>query len=190
VQLIRWLTGSAWRPVRVCFDHPSPGQTRVQRAFFQAPIWYAQRASGIVIDRHTLQRRVETSTPFLRRLARQYLEVSVDAKPADFSSRVADVIAQRLPYDACTIEQVAEILGIHRRTLARRLARDGESYSGLLQKTRSQIAQQAAANRDLSLTKAAEATGFQNLSSFSRWFKLTFGRSPTQWRQDSAQRSL
>lgn len=189
VQLIRWLIGSTWRPLRVTFAHASPGQTQVQRAFFQAPVWYEQRVSGIAIDQQTLRRRVETSVPFLRRLAKQYLEASLGNEPADFSTRVAEVIARRLPGESCTIEEVAETLGVHRRTLARRLERDGESYSGLLQRARYQIAQQAAADRHLSLTEAAEVTGFQNLSSFSRWFKVTFGRSATQWRQSSLQRS-
>lgn len=189
VQLIRWLIGSTWRPLRVCFSHASPSQTQVQRAFFQAPVWYDQRVSGVVIDQQTLRRKVETSAPFLRRLAKQYLEASFGNEPADFSTRVSEVIAQRLPRESCTIEEVAEILGVHRRTLARRLERDGQSYSGLLQKARRQIAQHAASDRHVSLTEAAEITGFQNLSSFSRWFKETFGRSATQWRQDSAQRS-
>lgn len=189
VQLIRWLIGSTWRPVRVCFTHPNPGHTQVQRAFFQAPLWYDQRVSGIAIDQRTLLRRVETSTPLMRRLAKQYLEASLATEPANFSTRVAEVIAQRLPRESCTIEEVAEALGVHRRTLARRLERDGQSYSGLLQKARCQIAQHAAANRHLSLTEAAEVTGFQNLSSFSRWFRETFGRSATQWRQDAAQRA-
>lgn len=188
VQLIRWLIGSSWRPLRVCFSHPSPGQTQVQRAFFQAPVWYEQRVSGIAIDQQTLRRKVETSAPFLRRLARQYLEASLGNEPADFSTRVSEVIAQRLPSDSCTIEEVSEILGVHRRTLARRLERDGKSYSELLQKARCQIARHAAADRHLSLTEAAEVTGFQNLSSFSRWFRITFGRSASQWRRD-AQRS-
>lgn len=189
VQLIRWLIGSTWRPLRVCFTHASSGHTRVQRAFFQAPVWYDQRICGIVIDQQTLRRRVETSTPFLRRLAKQYLEASLVSEPANFATRVAEVIAQRLPRESCTIEEVADALGVHRRTLARRLERDGQSYSELLQKARCQIAQHAAANRHLSLTEAAEVTGFQNLSSFSRWFRETFGRSATQWRQDSTQRS-
>jgi AraC-like DNA-binding protein len=189
VQLIRWLIGSQWRPLRVCFTHRNPGQTHVQRAFFQAPLWYDQRVSGVAIDQQTLLRRVETSAPFLRRLARQYLEASLGNEPVNFSKRVAQVIAQRLPSEPCTIEAIAEVLGVHRRTLARRLERDGHSYSALLQKARRQIAQHAAANRHLTLTEAAEVTGFQNLSSFSRWFKATFGRSATQWRQECAQRA-
>jgi AraC-like DNA-binding protein len=173
----------------VCFTHANPGHAQVQRAFFQAPVWHEQRVSGIVIDQHTLRRRIETSTPFLRRLARQYLETSLVSEPANFATRVAEVIAQRLSRESCTIEEVAEVLGVHRRTLARRLERDGQSYSELLQKARCQIAQHAAANRHLSLTQAAEVTGFQNLSSFSRWFRETYGRSATQWRQDSTRRA-
>jgi AraC-like DNA-binding protein len=189
VQLIRWLIGSTWRPLRVCFTHATPPHTQVQRAFFQAPLWYGQRLSGIAIDQQTLRRKVETSAPFLRRLTKQYLEASIGSEPEGFAARVAQVIAQRLAKETCSIEEVAEILGVHRRTLARRLERDGESYSALLQKARYQIAQSAAADRHLSLTEAAEVTGFQNLSSFSRWFRETFGRSATKWRQDALRRA-
>jgi AraC-like DNA-binding protein len=189
VQVIRWLIGASWKPQRVSFAHQSLGQTQVLRTFFQSPVWYEQSSSGVAIDRQTLRRSIETSSPFLRRQAKRYLEASLVSKPVDFASRVAAVIAERLPRESCTIDDVALVLGIHRRTLARRLERDGQSYSALLQRARCEIAQKISADQRLSLTDAAEVTGFQNLSSFSRWFRTTFGRSATQWRQDTSQRS-
>jgi AraC-like DNA-binding protein len=65
------------------------------------------------------------------------------------------------------------------------LEREGQSYAALLQQARCDIARQIAADPRLSLTDAAEITGFQNLSSFSRWFRSTFGYSATQWREDA-----
>ncbi|HEY4365747.1 MAG TPA: AraC family transcriptional regulator [Steroidobacteraceae bacterium] len=189
VQIVRWLIGPNWRPQLVCFSHASTGHTRLQRAFFQAPVRYEQSTSGILIDRQTLQRTVETSAPFLRRQAKGYLEGSLPLKPVDFSAKVAAMIAQMLPRDSCSADNVATALGIDRRTLSRRLERDGQSYASLLQRARCEIAQQLATDMSLSLTDAAEVAGFQNLSSFSRWFRSTFGYSATQWRQDTAQPS-
>ena len=189
VQVIRWLIGPAWKPVRVCLAHSSMAQTRVQKSFFQAPVCYEQGSSGIVIDRHTLQRTVGMSAPFLRRQAKQYFGKALASRPVDFATRVADVIAQMLPRDACTADSVALALGIDRRTLSRRLEREGQSYASLLQRVRCEIAQRLATDAHLSLTEAAEATGFQNLSSFSRWFRTTFGYSATQWRQGTSQQS-
>jgi AraC-like DNA-binding protein len=185
VQVFRWLIGSNWKPQRVCFSHDTTGQTRFQRTFFQSPVSYDEGISGVLIDRQTLRRTVETSTPFLRRQAKRYLEGSLDFEPANFASTVSKVIAQMLPRDSCTADNVALTLGIDRRTLARRLEREGKSYAALLQQARCDIAQQIATDPRLSLTDAAEITGFQNLSSFSRWFRSTFGYSATQWRQGS-----
>jgi AraC-like DNA-binding protein len=190
VQVIRWLIGANWKPQRVCFAHPGVGQARVQRAFFQSPVCYEQSSSGVLIDRQTLQKPVETSSPFLRRQAKRYLESAFAIKQMDFSARVLEVIAQMLPRDTCSADNVALALGIDRRTLARRLERNGESYASLLQRARCEIAQQIAADSRLSLTDAAEVTGFQNLSSFSRWFRTTFGYSPTEWRQVSSPPAL
>jgi hypothetical protein len=67
VQVFRWLIGSNWKPQRVCFSHDNTGQTRLQRAFFQSPVSYDESISGVLIDRQTLRRTVETSAPFLRR---------------------------------------------------------------------------------------------------------------------------
>jgi len=187
VQVVRWLIGTQWKPQAVCFSHSNPASTQVLRAFFQAPVRYQQSSSGILIDRATLHRKVETSVPFLRRQVKSYLAASLELKPVDFSSRVMQVIAQMLPRASCTVDNVARVFDIDRRTLARRLKRDGNSYASLLQTARSEIAQRLIADVRLSLTDATEVTGFQNLSSFSRWFRTTFGHSATQWRQDSQQ---
>lgn len=188
VQIIRWLSGDIWKPKRVCFAHSGTGHSRLLKAFFQSPVCYEETADGLLIDRQTLSRPVATSTPFLRRQARRYLEGAFVLKPVDFASRVSDVITQMLPRDSCSADNVAHALGIDRRTLARRLERDGHSYASLLQKARCDIAQQIALDARLSLTAAAEVTGFQNLSSFSRWFRSTFGYSPTEWRNETIQR--
>lgn len=187
VMIVRWLIGTQWKPQAVCFAHSSTGTTQVQRTFFRAPVRYQQNSSGILIDRATLYRKVETSVPFLRRQVKSYLAASLELKPADFSSRVMQVIAQMLPRSSCSADNVARVFDIDRRTLIRRLKRDGNSYASLLQTTRSEIAQRLIADVRLSLTDATEVTGFRNLSSFSRWFRTTFGHSATQWRQDTRQ---
>lgn len=185
-QVVRWLIGSHWKPLRVCFTHASRGQQQTQRAFFQAPVWYGQRISGLVIEARTLRRHVVISAPFLRRIARRYLEANLVNGPERFSDKVAEVIVQRLARHSCTIEDVAQILGVNRRTVARRLQRDGKSYSELLQTARRKLAVDVAADRGISLTEAAGAMGFHNLSSFSRWFRQTYGCSPSEWRQGAA----
>jgi AraC-like DNA-binding protein len=186
VLVIRWLIGSDWNPRRIFFTHPNRGHVQIQRAFFQSVIRYEQSASGILIDRQALQRPVKTSPPFLRRQAKRYLEETFAVKPLGFSSKVSAVIVQMLSQDRCSADGVAMVLGVDRRTLARRLEREGESYASLLQRARCERVQQIVAI-GVSLTDMAELAGFQSLSSFSRWFRATYGCSPTQWRQSARQ---
>jgi AraC-like DNA-binding protein len=64
----------------------------------------------------------------------------------------------------------------------RHLAKEGETFSSLLDSVRGELATRYIDNRDRSLTTTAELLGFSALSAFSRWFRAKFGCSVSEWR--------
>jgi AraC-like DNA-binding protein len=186
VHIIRWLIGSEWSPRMVCFAHPSHGQTRLHQKFFQAPVRYDQPISGFPIPRDILSVCIKHSSPSLRRQARRLLEASLSTASDNFSWRVLQLISQMLAEGECSAGLIAFHLRMDRRTLSRRLEREGSSFSALLQQARRDIALQHVSNRRASLTEATLATGFQSLSSFCRWFRSTFGRPASEWRHEQS----
>jgi AraC-like DNA-binding protein len=84
---------------------------------------------------------------------------------------------------------VARHLGINRRMLHRHLAREGETFSSVLDAVRAELAIRYIGNHDRPLASVSELLGFSALSAFSRWFRSRFGCSISQWR-DSECRGL
>jgi AraC-like DNA-binding protein len=87
-----------------------------------------------------------------------------------------------LPSGLCSADRVAKHLGVDRRTLHRHLAREGETFTSLLDTVRAELATRYIGNRDRPLASVSESLGFSALSAFSRWFRNRFGCSVSQWR--------
>ncbi len=186
VSQIRWLLGGTFYPELVCFSHAKPITTCVASRFFECEVSYNQILSGVVIDRATLGKPATTSLPFMRKLALQHLEPILQQPLNSVVTRVSRVIRQRLENGDCSADAVAGQFAVDRRTLNRRLAKSGESFSTLLQQIRVEITEQAIGNLSVPFTELSDATGFQSLSSFSRWFILTFGCTASAWRKQAA----
>jgi AraC-like DNA-binding protein len=77
---------------------------------------------------------------------------------------------------------VAQRLGVDRRTVHRRLAEEGETFSSLLDSVRAELATRYIDNRDRPLASVAELLGFSAHSAFARWFRGQFGCSVSEWR--------
>jgi len=185
VAQIRWMVGGSFQPELVCFSHSKPATARIAERFFECPVSYNQILSGIVIDRSMLSKPLVISPPFMRKLALQHLEPILQRPSYSFATRVNRVVKQMLEDDSCSSETVADYFGIDRRTLNRRLGREGETFSSILQQVRVEIVRQGIDNPNSSLTELADASGFQSLSSFSRWFLTTFGCTASEWRKRS-----
>ena len=65
-----------------------------------------------------------------------------------------------LPSGRCTIEQVAEHLGVVCRTVQRRLAEQGQSFSSMVNEIRKELATRHVIESDRPLTEVAMLLGF------------------------------
>ena len=79
-----------------------------------------------------------------------------------------------MPQGACRINHVAELMGVTRRTVHRRLAEENITFSQLVQQNRVMLADiyTNSTAKKRSKTEIAQLLGFANLSSFSRWTKF------------------
>ncbi|VTU27921.1 Virulence-regulating protein VirS [Variovorax sp. PBS-H4] len=183
---IRWLIGDNFQPDLVSFGFPRPARADAIQRFFKCPVLYKQVVSGLVLDRRDLERQLVTSPPFLRKLARDQLASSLPRSPGSFSMKVGRVIQRMIGEGTCEASAVAEHFRVDRRTLNRRLEHEGETYSSVLQRVRVDIACRALHGSDCSMTQVADAAGFKNLSSFSRWFQKSFECTASDWRSQAA----
>jgi len=181
-RMLRTFLGADWRPRRVCFAHDAPTDRSVHERVFGRHVEFGHAFNGIICSRHDLEVPNPDADPEIAKLARQMLEANLASKTPDLIARVRELVVTLLGTGTCTIDQVAQYLGIDRRTIHRRLARDGESFSNLVEAVRRELAERYVKDPNKSLAEASSLLGFSAPSGFSRWYRKRFKAKPSERR--------
>ena len=182
LQTLRWLIGNDWSPAAIYFSHPAPTDSSTHRRIFGCPVEFGHAMDGIIFTAADMERQISQSQPMLRRHAESLVRALEHGSQVDFAETVSGLIAAMLPSGRCTSSRVARHLDMDRTTLGRRLAASGQSYSSLLQDIRCHLAEKFC-GWNWPLADVADQLGFSSISVFSRWFRSSYGMTPTQWRR-------
>jgi len=101
---------------------------------------------------------------------------------SEVSETVRELVWVLIKSGSCSAERVAKHLGVDRRTINRRLAAEGQSYTAILDTVRRDMVTSFVKHGQRPLNEIAGMLGFSGLSAFSRWFRNRFGRSASKWR--------
>ena len=172
------LLGAQWKPHSVNFTHAAPANLQDHRRVFRCTLEFDREFNGIVCDSADLDLRMPSADPAMALYVERLIESLPGANFASFASDVRRELFILLPMGQATIEQVARGRGMNVRTLQRRLAESGESFSGTLNSVRSELALRYMDNRNHSLQEVGRLLGFASPSSFTRWFRGEFGTAP------------
>lgn len=181
-RIIRSLISPDWNPVAVSFAHPAPVDVTTHHRVLGPTVAFAQDFAGILLYSSDLDAANTLADPRLAPYARQLLQGIPAPHTAPLPDRAREIMEALLPTGYCSLEQIARTLGVDPRTIQRRLARDGHSYSWLLDEVRTDLAYRYVARLERPLTQVADLLGFSALGTFSRWFHGRFGMSATAWR--------
>ncbi|WP_067675663.1 AraC family transcriptional regulator [Nocardia miyunensis] len=184
--ILRGFLGANWQPAETTFTHPAPRDRTTHRRLFGPQVKFDHEFTGMTLYTTDLDTPNPMSDPLLRPYAQQLLDsVSTTAETA-VRDRVQELVELLLPTGRCSADQVARSLGVDRRTVHRRLADEGCTYSEILDTTRIDLARRAVGNPGRSFTEIAGMLGFSSPAGFTRWFRGQYGCSPTQWRRDAS----
>ena len=187
-RMLRTFLGPEWRPRRVCFAHDAPADRSIHERVFGRNVEFGHDFNGIVCARADLDVVNPDADPVVARLARQMLEANPAAKAADMSTRVRELVVMLLGTGTCTIDRVAQHLGIDRRTVHRRLANEGATFSELVEAVRRELAQRYVKDPHRSLAEVSLLLGFSAPSGFSRWYRQRFKVKPSEQRARTGRR--
>jgi len=171
-----------WKPQIVCFTHAGPAKKDGYRKFFGADVLFNQDFNGIVCRSRDLDAAVPAADARMAQYVQQYLDTIAARRNTTMTAKVRECIYTMLPSSLCSADKVAARLGIDRRTVHRHLAREGQTFSSVMDSVRAELVTRYIGNRDRSLASVSELLGFSALSAFSRWFKNQFGCNVTDWR--------
>jgi AraC-like DNA-binding protein len=137
-RVLRSLLGTQWRPL-VCFAHDAPRRSDTHRRMFGGRVRFARDFNGIACGTSDLDRPIPASDPALARYARRHLEALLARPNASTADKVRELVWLQLASGRCAVEQVAEQLGMDRRTLHRRLATEQLTFSAIVEAVRAAV---------------------------------------------------
>jgi len=181
LRILRVLSRDAFRPVKISFTHERPASLEVHRRVLGTAVEFLQESNAIVCRGRDLDMPIAAADPALNREARRLLDVQLTDLPDEPAQRARQIVRMLLPSGLCSVDRVAQHLGMHRRTLNRHLAAEGESVTTIIDAVRAELAKQYLGNSKRRLYEVADLLGFSSAGDFSRWFRGQFGTTPSDW---------
>jgi AraC-like DNA-binding protein len=145
---------------------------------------FGQPVNQLVFDAPQLDLPLVTADPGSLRLAYEQCERSLEALGAEehVLERVRQLVLRQ--EGGCrSLEEVATLVHVSPRTLKRRLASQGVTYTDLLDEQRRERALLLLRSPMLSLDDVAAGLGYSDTANFSRAFRRWIGASPGAYRR-------
>ena len=184
--IMRALCGEGWRANEVLFARRRPNDMRPYERFFQAPLRFDAEQSAVVFPTRWLDHRPASADPLLHR----HLEIEANALHARQDAAVAHELRRQLHRMLSTrktsLASVARQLGMHERTLNRRLRAEGTTFQREYEEVRYTAALQLLGESRMTLAQIAAALDYSDASAFNRAFRRWAGVTPAQWRAEKA----
>ena len=179
---LRGLCGPAFRATEVQIAHAAPEGTAPYRRFFAAPVVFDAPHSEVRFEARWLDAPNVGSDAIVHAAARTAARAAARGTDRRLSETVRGVVRALVMSGTLTGPTVAAAIGLHERTLRRRLAAEGVGLQELIAEARFDIARQLLHETRLPLAEIAEALGYAEAAAFVRAFRGWAGCTPGRWR--------
>jgi AraC-like DNA-binding protein len=191
--MVRELAGPGWRATEVRLFRDTPEDIAPFRAHFRARMRFAAPQAAIVFPEEDLNR------PCVNADADRYAAALSDLESLDatygggLAGKARRLLMRLMVTGVCLTEPalgrkaVAELLGLHPRSLNRRLRAEGATFAGLLAESRYAIARELLRDTRLPIDAIAGLLGYAETASFSHAFRRWSGMTATAWRSRRGQ---
>ena len=185
LRLCRQTTGQQLVPERVSMMHFRPTVAPELAQFFGARVEFGSDFDEIVLPSGAGDLRLVNADPYLNKIIVKNCEAFLAKRRTNvgpFRIRVENAIAPLLPHASARASVIAQSFGMSERTMERKLAQEGSTFSEILQQLRSEMAIQYVEDPSLPISRIAWLLGFEEVSAFSNAFKRWTGKSPRRMR--------
>ncbi|TMJ04550.1 MAG: AraC family transcriptional regulator [Alphaproteobacteria bacterium] len=185
----RHLTARNLVPSAVKFVHHRQHVTAEVRALFGCEISFGAAVDQIIFPAASASIPITQADPYLNAILVEYCEEALgerQVKAGPWRLRVENALVPLLPHGKAHLAEVCAELGTSPRTVTRRLASEGQTFSGVLDNLRRALANRYLQERDLPISQIAWLLGYKDNSAFNHSFKRWTQSSPSQVRSSGA----
>ena len=181
--LMRGCFGDSWSPNEVLLPRQQPADKLPWRQFFRAPVRFGAGRCAISFPAQWLELSLPAANPTLHRYLQQEAERLQSLPGKGLVDEVHRMVRATIANPPCTATRVAALLGLHERTLHRRLQADGTNFRQVRDEVLYSRSRQMLASTSMRLAEVASALGYAEASAFIHAFTRWSGHTPDQWRR-------
>ena len=180
--VMRALCGPQWAPSVVTFASWAPVHLRDWQMCFRAKLCFDSTESALVFETRWLDQPLPAMDD-----ARQFEQVphprpALLANADPFSTSVRNVVQRQLLVGHLSKDRVAAALGLHSRTLGRRLAKRGTTYNEVIELAKRDAACRLLRDTHLPIQEISDFLHYSSAANFSTAFHRWTGITPRAYR--------
>lgn len=191
--IVHWLSPFQ-RPMPLMLEltYPEPADTRQLRRLFGDNLYFSARRNCMTFSVEAGAIELPTAAVALHPLHVEYAQARMSEQvDGSLEARVRRVLAEQLSQGISpSLSQIADQLGMSRRSLQHGLERDSANFSLLLDQARRRQADSFLRNTSRILKYISAQLGFRDQSSFHKACMRWFNTSPNQYRALQEGRAL
>jgi AraC-like DNA-binding protein len=174
LQVVQKVLGASWRPDTIYVQNSYNREIQTspllgaQKIYFNAPI-----TAFFIPEKYLMPK--DTPPPNIESLA--------GMPPKEFLDTIVASMTFQMQGGSLNLQTLSELTGVSVRTLQRRFAECGVSYTELLKKAKQEKAEQLIKKDKKSLSEISDLLGYSDYTKFSRAFKSRSGLTPRQYQK-------
>lgn len=182
-QIMRSLCGPDWSPLEVRLSHQRPHDLEPYRRCFKVPLRFDAEQSTVTFPTRWLDHSISSADPLLHHHFEREAARHHAGQNNGIAHQVRRLLRRSLGVGKGEATVIASQLGMHVRTLHRRLCDEGTSFRRELENIRYDVSRQLLAETLMPLSKIGTALGYRDSTAFIRAFKRWSGTPPAEWRR-------
>lgn len=183
VNVLRELFGPRWRPLCVEVACRRPASHKAFERYFDARTHFGAPETAVHFEHRWLEAPLAPVEEHRRREVQGAARSRLESLRQDLPVIVRRIARKQMLLGEFSMDDVASMLGVHRRTLDRHLDEFGLQYGSLVEATRHDVAAQLLRETDLTVQRIAEALRYSSAANFATAFRRLERSTPTAYRQ-------
>ncbi|MES2319400.1 MAG: AraC family transcriptional regulator ligand-binding domain-containing protein [Pseudomonadota bacterium] len=176
------VSGEDGRDWRIDFRHDGPMPLADYGKYFRGEVRLGQARNGLSFPSSLLDVAIPSGDAPMQAAAERHVGNIMRRFPLDLPQQVETVVSRHLADGGSSLVQIALHMGIHERTLQRRLKEHGVVFEDIVDRVRRSRAEHYLAQSGMPLAELAAMLGYTEQSSFIRGCRRWFGTTPQAYR--------
>jgi AraC-like DNA-binding protein len=185
MRLVTSEDGSRWQ---INFRHRNGLSATRYKRYFKCPVRLDQPRYSLTFPSELLGVPIDPANGDLRLNAERMLSNLMRRFPLDVGRQAESLVDRQLAHGGGSIQRIAKQLGLHTRTLQRRLAEQGLIFEDIVDDVRRARAEEYLPYGAIPLVQVAAMLGYSEQSSLNRSCLRWFGKTPALLRAEGFRR--